>query len=126
MPPRRAPSQASAAPSRPASPDVDFDDSPTFDTVDELQQHGINVQDILKLKSAAINTVSGVNMTTRRQLLKIKGMSEAKVEKIKEAAHKILVCDLRLNNYPFQSKIIFFRARRSQPVSKYKIRESES
>ena len=26
MPPRRAPSQASAAPSRPASPDVDFDD----------------------------------------------------------------------------------------------------
>jgi hypothetical protein len=50
---------------------------------------GINVQDILKLKvrsyahihpscltdrvqSAAIHTVSGVNMTTRRQLLKIK------------------------------------------------------
>ncbi|KAJ7110000.1 Rad51-domain-containing protein [Mycena epipterygia] len=69
-----------------------------FDTVDELQQHGINVQDILKLKArlfssslaAAINTVSGVNMTTRRHMLKIKGMSEAKVEKIKEAAHKIL------------------------------------
>ncbi|KAL1708333.1 Rad51-domain-containing protein, partial [Schizophyllum commune] len=61
-----------------------------FDSIDELQSHGINVQDILKLKSAAINTVSGVSMTTRRQLLKIKGMSEAKVEKIKEAAHKIL------------------------------------
>ncbi|THV07623.1 hypothetical protein K435DRAFT_263221 [Dendrothele bispora CBS 962.96] len=42
------------------------------------------------IQSAAINTVSGVNMTTRRQMLKIKGMSEAKVEKIKEAAHKIL------------------------------------
>ncbi|KAI0655225.1 Rad51-domain-containing protein [Cubamyces menziesii] len=40
---------------------------------------GINVQDILKLKSASINTVSGVTMTTRRQMLKIK-----------EAAHKIL------------------------------------
>lgn len=54
MPPRRAPSQGSVAPSRPASPDVDFDDvivfllleslltntkSPAFDTVDELQQH---------------------------------------------------------------------------------------
>ncbi|KAJ7751276.1 Rad51-domain-containing protein [Mycena maculata] len=75
MPPRRAPSQGSSS---------------YFDTVDELQSHGINVQDILKLKSAAINTVSGVNMTTRRQMLKIKGMSEAKVEKIKEAAHKIL------------------------------------
>ena len=51
-------------------------------------------------QAAAINTVSGVNMTTRRQMLKIKvsphcprvinlcrhilqGMSEAKVEKIK-------------------------------------------
>ncbi|TBU49891.1 Rad51-domain-containing protein [Dichomitus squalens] len=92
---RRAPSQTVAA-SRPPSPPVDdADEGPYFDSVDELQQHGINVQDILKLKSAAINTVSGVNMTTRRQLLKIKvmsftsgfdsivGMSEAKVEKIK-------------------------------------------
>ncbi|KAF5368646.1 hypothetical protein D9758_002304 [Tetrapyrgos nigripes] len=90
MPPRRAPSQASAPASRPASPAAEEDETPWFDSVDELQQHGINVQDILKLKSAAINTVSGVNMTTRRQMLKIKGMSEAKVEKIKEAAHKIL------------------------------------
>ena len=92
---------------------------------------GINVQDITKLKvrltepkltpyasvsdldlqSAAINTIFGVIMTTRRQMLKIKvmlshislrfsainraynqGMSEAKVEKIKEAAQKIAVC----------------------------------
>ncbi|KAJ7675400.1 Rad51-domain-containing protein [Mycena rosella] len=90
MPPRRAPSQGSVAPSRAPSPPAEEDESPYFDTVDELQQHGINVQDILKLKAAAINTVSGVNMTTRRHLLKIKGMSEAKVEKIKEAAHKIL------------------------------------
>ncbi|KAG7452368.1 uncharacterized protein BT62DRAFT_926562 [Guyanagaster necrorhizus] len=88
MPPRRAPSRASVPPSRPGSPADE--DTPYFDSVDELQQQGINVQDILKLKAAAINTVSGVNMTTRRHLLKIKGMSEAKVEKIKEAAHKIL------------------------------------
>ncbi|KAL7285422.1 hypothetical protein ACG7TL_000518 [Trametes sanguinea] len=88
---RRAPSQSVPAPSRPASPaGDDVEEGPYFDSVDELQQHGINVQDILKLKSAAINTVSGVNMTTRRQMLKIKGMSEAKVEKIKEAANKIL------------------------------------
>ncbi|KAL1748984.1 Rad51-domain-containing protein [Schizophyllum fasciatum] len=90
MPPRRAPSSGSAIPSRASSPAAEEDDTPYFDSIDELQSHGINVQDILKLKSAAINTVSGVNMTTRRQLLKIKGMSEAKVEKIKEAAHKIL------------------------------------
>ncbi|KIM88639.1 hypothetical protein PILCRDRAFT_233696 [Piloderma croceum F 1598] len=83
MPPRRAPSQSIPPPSRPSSPIAGDDETPFFDNVDELQQHGINVQDILKLKSAAINTVSGVNMTTRRQMLKIKGMSEAKVDKIK-------------------------------------------
>lgn len=77
-------------PSRPSSPGgEEIEETPFFDNVDELQQHGINVQDILKLKSASINTVSGVVMTTRRHLLKIKGMSEAKVEKIKEAAQKI-------------------------------------
>ncbi|OBZ68549.1 Meiotic recombination protein dmc1 [Grifola frondosa] len=88
---RRTTSQSAPVASRAGSPSgEDFEEAPYFDSVDELQQHGINVQDILKLKTAAINTVSGVNMTTRRQMLKIKGMSEAKVEKIKEAAHKIL------------------------------------
>ncbi|TFK30869.1 hypothetical protein FA15DRAFT_36198 [Coprinopsis marcescibilis] len=88
MPPRRALSISSQAPSRAATPALE-DEEVAFDSVDELQQHGINVQDITKLKSAAINTVSGVIMTTRRHMLKIKGMSEAKVEKIKEAAQKI-------------------------------------
>ncbi|KAG9314022.1 Rad51-domain-containing protein [Chiua virens] len=93
MPPRRAAvlEESVPPPSRPSSPPAmdDIDETPFFDNVDELQQQGINVQDILKLKGAAIHTVSGVMMTTRRQLLKIKGMSEAKVEKIKEAAQKI-------------------------------------
>lgn len=87
-------------PSRASSPPIDqLDEAPFFDNIDELQQHGINMQDILKLKSAAINTVTGVGMTTRRQLLKIKGMSEAKVEKIKEAAQKITVAT-RWSFYP--------------------------
>ncbi|KAG2155618.1 Rad51-domain-containing protein [Suillus clintonianus] len=92
MAPRRqaAPEGSMPPPSRASSPGCEeIEESPFFDNVDELQQHGINVQDILKLKSASINTVSGVVMTTRRHLLKIKGMSEAKVEKIKEAAQKI-------------------------------------
>jgi len=78
-------------PSRQGSPppEDDTDEGPYFDSVDDLQQHGINVQDILKLKAASITTISGVTMTTRRHMLKIKGMSEAKVEKIKEAALKI-------------------------------------
>ncbi|KAI6149184.1 Rad51-domain-containing protein [Pisolithus tinctorius] len=60
-------------PSRASSPPIEqIGEAPFFDNIDELQQHGINMQDILKLKGAAINTVSGVVMTTRRNLLKIK------------------------------------------------------
>jgi meiotic recombination protein DMC1 len=58
--------------------------------VDKLQSQGINVQDINKLKAAGICTVLSVSQTTRRNLLKIKGLSEAKVEKLKEAAAKML------------------------------------
>ncbi|OSD03218.1 hypothetical protein PYCCODRAFT_252015 [Trametes coccinea BRFM310] len=103
---RRAPSQSVPAPSRPASPaGDDVEEGPYFDSVDELQQHGINVQDILKLKSAAINTVSGVNMTTRRQMLKIKGMSEAKVEKIKVGHHFLyLIMALTLLNRKLRTR----------------------
>ncbi|KAJ7050436.1 Rad51-domain-containing protein [Mycena amicta] len=91
MAPRRTPSNASVAPSRAASPPpADDEETVYFDSIDELQQHGINVQDITKLKAAAINTVSGVVMTTRRQMMKIKGMSEAKVDKVKDAASKIM------------------------------------
>ncbi|CAE6441418.1 unnamed protein product [Rhizoctonia solani] len=77
--------------SRPGTPgdDIDFDE-PQWDMVDELQSHGINAQDITKLKKEGICTVSAVRMTSRRNMLKIKGMSEAKVEKIKEAAQKML------------------------------------
>lgn len=47
--------------------------------------------DIKKLKSVGICTVKGIQMTTRKALCNIKGLSEAKVEKIKEAAGKMLV-----------------------------------
>lgn len=47
--------------------------------------------DIKKLKSVGICTVKGLQMTTRKALTNIKGLSEAKVEKIKEAAGKMLV-----------------------------------
>uniref|UniRef100_A0A3P8S0J7 Meiotic recombination protein n=1 Tax=Amphiprion percula TaxID=161767 RepID=A0A3P8S0J7_AMPPE len=61
-----------------------------FQDIDLLQKHGINVADIKKLKSVGICTVKGIQMTTRKALCNIKGLSEAKVEKIKEAAGKML------------------------------------
>lgn len=57
--------------------------------VEDLQNHGIGVADIQKLRIAGICTIKGVNMTSKRALLKVKGLSEAKVDKIKEAAAKI-------------------------------------
>lgn len=62
-----------------------------FTLVDELQNHGVGAADIQKLKIAGICTIKGVNMTSKRNLAKVKGLSEAKVDKIKEAAAKIQV-----------------------------------
>uniref|UniRef100_A0A8C7ZJ53 Meiotic recombination protein n=1 Tax=Oryzias sinensis TaxID=183150 RepID=A0A8C7ZJ53_9TELE len=61
-----------------------------FQDIDLLQKHGINMADIKKLKLVGICTVKGIQMTTRKALCNIKGLSEAKVEKIKEAAGKVL------------------------------------
>ncbi|OBS69399.1 hypothetical protein A6R68_02017 [Neotoma lepida] len=49
-----------------------------------------NMADIKKLKSVGICTVKGIQMTTRRALCNVKGLSEAKVDKIKEAANKLI------------------------------------
>ena len=66
------------------------DDESFFQDIDELQNHGINVADIKKLKQAGICTVKGVQMTTRKKLCNIKGISEAKMEKIKEVSTKLV------------------------------------
>ncbi|TBU10564.1 DNA repair and recombination protein Rad51 [Hamiltosporidium tvaerminnensis] len=60
----------------------------TLHPIDDLSNFGIASQDILKLKQAGICTLKGLTMHTRRNLIKIKGMSETKVDKMKEAVHK--------------------------------------
>ena len=60
--------------------------------IDTLQQCGINASDINKIKAAGICTVRGLKMITKRRLCEIKGISEAKVDKIKEAANKLGKC----------------------------------
>lgn len=48
-----------------------------------------NVADIKKLKSSGICTIKGIQMCTRKKLCSIRGFSEAKVDKIKEACAKV-------------------------------------
>jgi len=69
--------------------DASDEEENTFTTVEELQNHGVSVADIKKLKQHGIHTVSGVLMQTRKALCAIKGISEGKVEKIIEACAKL-------------------------------------
>lgn len=65
------------------------EDDGSIQSVEELQNHGIGAADIQKLRLAGICTIKGVNMSSKRCLLKVKGLSEAKVDKIKECAAKV-------------------------------------
>jgi meiotic recombination protein DMC1 len=67
---------------------IEFD----FRAIDELQSQGVGMADISKLKQAGICSIKGIQMTSKRALYKLKGMSEAKVDKIKEAAAKLMDC----------------------------------
>lgn len=58
--------------------------------IEELQSYGISMQDIIKLKQAGICTLKGLMMVTKKNLSKIKGLSEIKVDKMKDAVAKAL------------------------------------
>ena len=51
-----------------------------------LANKGISATDIKKLKDYGLHTVADIQHTTTKAMLNIKGLSEAKVMKIKEVA----------------------------------------
>ncbi|GKB67023.1 meiotic recombination protein DMC1, partial [Tanacetum coccineum] len=61
-----------------------------FEAIDKLTAHGINAGDVKKLQDAGIYTCNGLMMHTKKNLTGIKGLSEAKVDKICEAAEKLV------------------------------------
>ncbi|EZF97849.1 hypothetical protein H113_02273 [Trichophyton rubrum MR1459] len=76
----------------PASTASDNGDEDDFIVdIDGIQAHGVGAADITKLKVNGFYTVASVHGATRKTLLKIKGFSEVKVEKIKEAIQKCQV-----------------------------------
>jgi predicted flap endonuclease-1-like 5' DNA nuclease len=66
--------------------------------IDAIQAHGIGAVDITKLKNSGYYTIASVHAATRRNLLKIKGFSEIKVDKVKDAIAKCQAC---LNRFFF-------------------------
>jgi hypothetical protein len=66
--------------------------------IDAIQAHGIGAVDIAKLKANGYYTIASVHAATRRNLLKIKGFSEIKVDKVKDALAKCQVIISQLTN----------------------------
>ncbi|MCJ1343996.1 Meiotic recombination protein dmc1, partial [Peltigera leucophlebia] len=67
------------------------DDEDFIIDIDSIQAHGVGAADITKLKTNGYYTIASVHSATRKTLLKVKGFSEMKVEKIKEAIQKCQV-----------------------------------
>lgn len=61
-----------------------------FQDVDLLTDYNIAMEDISVLKKAGINTLKGIQMTTRKKLLEFQGFNPEKVEKIKDACCKVV------------------------------------
>ncbi|GJP43437.1 hypothetical protein CLOM_g2897 [Closterium sp. NIES-68] len=58
--------------------------------IEQLEQCGISATDVKKLREGGMFTVEAVAYTSRKDLLKIKGISEAKVDRLTEAASKLV------------------------------------
>jgi DNA repair protein RAD51 len=56
----------------------------------ELEQQGISATDVKKLVTAGFHTVESVAFAPKKQILAVKGISEAKADKIIEAAGKLV------------------------------------
>eukprot|EP00871_Galdieria_phlegrea_P005569 jgi/Galph1/6012/GphlegSOOS_G4658.1 len=60
-----------------------------YEEIEKLSSMGISATDVKRMKEAGYHTISSIIMTTRKNLLLIKGLSEAKVDKVRECAYKI-------------------------------------
>ncbi|KAK8792728.1 hypothetical protein WA588_000003 [Blastocystis sp. NMH] len=58
--------------------------------IEKLEGAGINASDIKKLQEGGYYTVESVAMTTMKKLIEVKGISEAKGQKIQQAAMKLV------------------------------------
>lgn len=70
----------------------------TVKPIEQLQNEGVGMADIIRLKSSGLCTVQALFMMTKRNLCKIKGMSDLKAEKLKEIAAKLVDIDFQTAN----------------------------
>lgn len=66
-----------------------------YQSLEVLQEHGIAANDIQKLQNAGFYTVESIAHATVRKLSDVKGISEAKVTKLKEIVKAMVPMDFR-------------------------------
>lgn len=72
--------------------------------IDRLTEQSIPAADIQKLRQAGIFTIPGIQMQCKKDLSLIKGLSEAKVDRIVEAARKLSECGFITGNAYLQKR----------------------
>ena len=55
--------------------------------IQELEEHGIGAGDVKKLQAAGYHTVQSVAFTPKKTLIQVKGISDAKADKILAAGN---------------------------------------
>jgi len=70
------------------------DDMKSYEPIEILQDAGINATDITKLKEDGFATVGQLFQVSMKRLLQVKGISEAKADKLLQAARKVRRCCL--------------------------------
>eukprot|EP00934_Nitzschia_sp_Nitz4_P005739 Nitzschia sp. Nitz4//scaffold124_size66437//23716//25071//NITZ4_006110-RA/size66437-augustus-gene-0.2-mRNA-1//1//CDS//3329534549//5729//frame0 len=75
--------------------DEEMETVPQFQSLEIFQEHGITANDIQKLQAAGYHTVESIAHSTTRKLADVKGISEAKVLKLKEIAKSMVSMDFR-------------------------------
>lgn len=69
--------------------------SVTYQSLDILQEHGVAVNDIQKLNDAGFHTIESVAHSTVRKLSEVRGLSEAKVLKLKDIVKTMVPLDFK-------------------------------
>lgn len=67
----------------------------TYQTLESLMEHGIAANDIQKLQDAGFHTVESIAHATSRKLAGVKGISEAKVNKLKGVAKGLVPMEFK-------------------------------
>ena len=76
--------------------EADYDDSlarDAFHRVEELEQYGISAIDVKKLREGGFYTVESIWMANMKDLVAVRGLSEAKVEKMRAACRNVSCMD---------------------------------